>query len=184
VNDGTAAPADFAIRPARRGDFAVLQQIELEAGRAFGDIGMHEVATDDPFSIAELDAYHAAGHAWVATDGDDWPIAYLVVDIVDGNLHIEQVSVRPAFGRRGIGLALIDHVARWARALGMPAVTLTTFRDVAWNAPYYERRGFRMLAADEITPGLAAIRAHEADEGLDRWPRVCMRREIEVEASG
>ena len=45
----------------------------------------------------------------------------------------------------------------------MPAVTLTTFRDVPWNAPYYERLGFRTLAADEITPGLAAIRAHEAD---------------------
>ena len=103
MNDRNAGPADYAIRPAWPGDFAALQQIELEAGRAFRDIGMHQVATDDPFSIDELHAYHAAGHAWVAADGDDRPIAYLVVDIVDGNVHIEQVSVRPAFGRRGSG---------------------------------------------------------------------------------
>ncbi|MZD06511.1 GNAT family N-acetyltransferase, partial [Streptomyces sp. SID5785] len=55
---------------------------------------------------------------------------------------------------------------------------LTTFRDVEWNAPYYARLGFRVLAEDEVTPGLARIRAAEAAHGLDRWPRVCMRREL------
>ncbi len=30
----------------------------------------------------------------------------------------------------------------------------------------------------EITPGLRAIRQREAEIGLDRWPRVCMRRDI------
>ena len=100
MNDRNAGPADYAIRPARPGDFAALQQIELEAGRAFRDIGMHQVATDDPFSIDELHAYHAAGHAWVTADRDDRPIAYLVVDIVDGNLHIEQVSGAAGSGSR------------------------------------------------------------------------------------
>jgi hypothetical protein len=57
-------------------------------------------------------------------------------------------------------------------------MTLTTFADVPWNAPYYERCGFRVMAADEITPGLAAIRAAEAAAGLDRWPRVCMIRRL------
>ena len=101
-----------------------------------------------------------------------------MVDVVDGNAHIEQVSVRPAFGRRGIGRALIEHVATWARERDLPAVTLTTFLDVAWNAPYYERCGFRVLRPDEVTPELAAIRRHEAELGLDQWPRVCMRRDL------
>jgi hypothetical protein len=30
----------------------------------------------------------------------------------------------------------------------------------------------------EVTPGLRAIRQREAEIGLDRWPRVCMRRDI------
>ena len=65
------------------------------------------------------------------------------------------------------------------RERGFPAVTLTTFRDVVWNAPYYERCGFRILLLGEVTPELAAIRRQEAERGFDQWPRVCMRREIE-----
>jgi hypothetical protein len=73
---------------------------------------------------------------------------------------------------------LLDEAADRARAGGLPALTLTTFADVPWNGPYYERCGFRVLAGDEITPGLRAIREHENALGLDRWPRVCMRRDI------
>jgi hypothetical protein len=49
---------------------------------------------------------------------------------------------------------------------------------VPWNAPYYVRCGFRVLDDAEVTPGLRAIRRREAEMGLDRWPRVCMRRDI------
>jgi hypothetical protein len=55
-------------------------------------------------------------------------------------------------------------------------LVLTTFRDVPWNARYYQRLGFVILTDDEVTPGLQAIREHQAAIGLDRWPRVCMRR--------
>ena len=60
----------------------------------------------------------------------------------------------------------------------MAALTLTTFRDVPWNAPYYARCGFHILDGDEITAGLETIRAREAARGLDRWPRVRMRRPV------
>jgi hypothetical protein len=63
-------------------------------------------------------------------------------------------------------------------AEGMPALTLTTFTEVPWNAPYYRRCGFRCLEEAELTPGLRELRDHEAALGLDRWPRVCMRRDL------
>jgi N-acetylglutamate synthase-like GNAT family acetyltransferase len=97
---------------------------------------------------------------------------------VDGCLHVEQLSTAPAAARRGLGRALLDHAAGLAKAGGVPALTLTTFADVPWNGPYYERCGFRVLADDELTPGLREIRAHEIAFGLDRWPRVCMRRDL------
>ena len=75
-------------------------------------------------------------------------------------------------------MALIEHVAQWARQQGSPALTLTTFTEVAWNAPYYQRLGFRPLADAELTPGLRKIRAEEAAHGLDAWPRIGMRREL------
>ena len=166
------------IRPARPADLASLRDIELAAGLAFRDIGMPDIADDDLPSVAELDEYRRGGLAWVAVDGGDRPVAYLIADRVDGNLHVEQVSVDPAHARRGIGRALIEHVADLARAEGVRSLTLTTFADVPWNAPYYERCGFRRLADDELTPGLRAIREWEAEHGLDRWPRTCMRRDL------
>ena len=75
-------------------------------------------------------------------------------------------------------MALIEQAVAWAGQRGLGAVTLTTFTDVPWNAPYYERLGFRRLSGDELTPGLKAIRAREAAIGLDRWPRCCMRRDL------
>ena len=60
----------------------------------------------------------------------------------------------------------------------MPALTLTTFAEVPWNAPYYARCGFTVLDESAIGPDLRAVRAREADHGLDRWPRVCMRRTL------
>ncbi|KNB53403.1 GNAT family N-acetyltransferase [Streptomyces caatingaensis] len=166
------------IRPARVDDLPPLQDIERAAGRCFHDVGMPEIAEDDPPSLAELRRFQEAGTAWVAADAAGGSVAYLLAEPVDSALHVEQVSVHPAAARRGVGRALLDHAAGAARASGAAALTLTTFADVPWNAPYYERCGFRRLADGELTPGLRAVREREAALGLDRWPRVCMRREV------
>jgi hypothetical protein len=60
----------------------------------------------------------------------------------------------------------------------VPALTLTTFAEVPWNGLYYRRRGFVALDDRELTPGLRVIRQREAAHGLDRWLRLCMRREL------
>jgi GNAT superfamily N-acetyltransferase len=163
------------IRVARAADLPFLADVERAAGELFREVGMAEIADDDPFPLDVLEAYRRAGHAWVAAGSGGVPAGYLVADAVDGNLHIEQVSVDPRYARRGIGRRLIDHVAEHA---GTPALTLTTFADVPWNGPYYRRCQFVELADEELTAGLRAIREDEAERGLDRWPRICMRRDL------
>jgi GNAT superfamily N-acetyltransferase len=158
------------IRVGRADELERLQEIEIAAGRAFAGIGMDAIAGDEPFPVEELLAYQRDGRLWVWGDP---AAAYLIAEWVDGCLHLEQVSVHPDQARQGIGRQLIEHVAAWA---GTP-VTLTTFADVPWNAPYYERLGFRRLADHELTDGLRRIRADEKARGLDRWPRLAMRRE-------
>ena len=160
------------IRDASLTDLPVLREIERAAGAPFRDLGMAAVADDEPPTIEELTAYQRAGRAWVHGDP---AVAYVLAEEVDGYGHIEQVSVHPGHSRLGIGRRLIDHVGAWAAARGLAGLTLTTFADVPWNAPYYERIGFRVVT--ELTPGLRAIRAAEAARGLDRWPRVAMRRD-------
>ncbi|MGB3439283.1 MAG: GNAT family N-acetyltransferase [Actinophytocola sp.] len=160
------------IREASPTDLPVLRDIERAAGEPFRDVGMAAIADDEPPTIETLTAYQRAGRAWVLGDP---PVAYVLADEVDGYAHIEQVSVHPGHARRGIGRALIDHVGEWAKGRGLAGLTLTTFADVPWNAPYYARLGFTVVS--DLTPGLAAIRAHEATCGLDAWPRVAMRRD-------
>jgi len=169
---------DVVIRAAAAGDIAAMRDIEVAAGRAFAGVGMDAVAGDEALPAEELLGYQRDGRAWVAVDADDRPVAYVITDLVDGNGHVEQVSVDPAYGGRGIGASLVEQVAAWARERGAPALTLTTFAEVVWNAPYYERLGFRRLADAELTPGLRRIRAVEAEHGLDRWPRLGMRRDL------
>lgn len=169
---------------------------------------MPDIAADEPLPLAVLEAYRVGGRAWVVTVDDGAAGAagpagreaasehggrpgavagYVLVDVLERpgaapgsgrSAHIEQVSVDPAFARRGLGRRLIEHVAAEARRWGLDALTLTTFGDVPWNAPYYERCGFRVLAEDELGPDLRRVRDAEAAHGLDTAARVCMRREL------
>ncbi|NEC90122.1 GNAT family N-acetyltransferase [Streptomyces sp. SID12501] len=164
------------IRPARAAELPALRAVERAAGYPFRELGMAEIADDEPPALDVLESYRRAGRAWVATDDDAHPLAYLIAEPVDGALHIEQVSVHPDFAHRRIGRALLTYAADRARDEGLTHLTLTTFTEVPWNAPYYARLGFRTLDDAELTPGLRKIRVLEAEHGLDRWPRVCMRR--------
>jgi GNAT superfamily N-acetyltransferase len=166
------------IRAPRDDELEALRAIEREAGRAFAAVGMPEIAADEPPSVRELQAFRAQGRAWVAVDAGDRPVAYLVSSLVDGCAHIDQVSVSPAHARRGLGAALIEHLAATARAEGRPALTLTAFRDVPWNAPYYERLGFAIVEPRDQGAELAALVNREADTIPSRAPRVAMRRPL------
>jgi GNAT superfamily N-acetyltransferase len=166
------------IRAVRLDELPLLQDIERAAGQCFRDIGMPEIADDEPLPLGELARYQQSGRAWVAVNDADIPVAYLIADRVDGNLHVEQVSVRPDSARRGVGRLLLEHLAHHATSEGVPALTLTTFTEVPWNAPYYARCGFQLLDDDRLAPGLRKVREREAAHGLDRWPRGCMRQAL------
>ena len=112
---------------------------------------------------------------WVATV-DDRVVAYALAVARDGSAHLEQVSVHPDHAGQRIGADLIDAVASWARDRGDERLTLTTFADVPWNAPYYRKLGFRALPDDALGPQLAA----ELSEERMRFtaPRVAMARDV------
>jgi GNAT superfamily N-acetyltransferase len=168
-----ALDAPVVLRPAVLADIPALQDIEVDAGRQFADAGLDAVATDAPPSAEGLTAHITAGSAWVAETGGA-VVGYAVTSIVDGEAHLDQISVRPQMRGRRVGRTLIDEAVRWARHLGLPSMTLTTFADVPWNAPYYAQLGFRVLAPHEIGPQLAAVR--DSESWLDALaPRVAMR---------
>lgn len=168
------------IRPARPGDLPRLREVERAAGRAFADVGMGAVAGHEPAPLDVLAGYQRDGRAWVAVDsaGGDEPVGFLLVELVDGAAHVEQVSVHPDAAGRRLGSALLNAAAAWAAEHGVAALTLTTFADVPWNAPYYARLGFQVVPDDRLGEGLRRVREHESALGLDPWPRVVMRRAV------
>lgn len=166
------------IRPLTRADFDRVQALERDAGRAFHEVGMPDVARDEPPSHEELERARSTGCAYVAAAEDDAPIAFILTSTVDGAAHIDQVSVSPAYARAGIGASLIDFVASMARERGEAQITLTTFRDVPWNAPYYMRLGFTVLSEDHVGPGLRTVLDRERTSHPARAQRVAMRRSL------
>ncbi|MCT1917360.1 GNAT family N-acetyltransferase [Kocuria rhizophila] len=152
-----------------------LSAIEAAAGEAFRSIGMPEVADDPLPDVQRLKRHASAGRAWVATV-DNQVVAYALAVLRDGSAHLEQVSVHPDHAGQRIGANLIDAVTSWARDRGDERLTLTTFADVPWNAPYYRKLGFRALPDDALGPQLAA----ELSEERMRFtaPRVAMARDV------
>jgi GNAT superfamily N-acetyltransferase len=159
----------YAIRVARPDEYEALRAIEEAADAMFLDVGI------GPFHQSE-EENHLPSAALVLAAGDP-PVGFACVELVDGAAHLWQVSVHPGAARRGIGLALVQAVCTWAAELGLPAVTLTTFRDVPWNGPFYARLGFAEVG--DMTPGLAAMREHERAIGDDDFgPRIAMRKDL------
>jgi GNAT superfamily N-acetyltransferase len=161
-------PPGFGIRVAHPGEVEGLREIEVASEQLFAEVGM------GPFSDDEESSAERA--AMVLVSGDP-PVGFASVEVVDGVAHLGQLSVLPSASRQGLGSVLVSAVCDWASSQGYEALTLTTFRDVPWNGPFYARMGFRTL--DELTPGLAAIRNHEKAIGDDDFgPRIAMRKDL------
>jgi GNAT superfamily N-acetyltransferase len=166
------------IRAARPADAEDERSVERAAGARFAGIQMSDVAAHEPISAQELADYARDGRSWVATDADDRAVGYVIADVVAGCAHVEQVSVHPDHQGAGLGRALLEEVERWAETRGLHGVTLTTFKDVAWNRPLYEHLGFTVLAESELSPELRQIRDAETARGLDPSTRVCMHKPL------
>ena len=163
------------IRSARVDEIERVRDIERISATRFLGGDRAWLAQDEPTDAATLAARIGEGGLLVAADGEV-PVAFVMFRPLEGCAYVEQIDVAPSHARRGIGAGLLDAVADLARARGWPALTLSTFKDVPFNAPYYARLGFVEVAA--LTPGMAQIRAEHEARGLDETARVFMRREV------
>jgi len=115
-----------------------------------------------------------SGLTWVATHRET-PVGFAHCEIFDDELHLWELAVRLKDQKRGAGTTLVSAVVAEATARGLRAVTLTTFRDIAWNGPFYRRLGFVEARQDATEPRLARLKANEASRGLDVANRCAMR---------
>jgi GNAT superfamily N-acetyltransferase len=165
----------YRIVMARPRDLALLPAIELAAAAMLTGHAPESVLID---TTSEQDLREAQAHKrlWVALAADS-PVGFAHVELREpGVAHLEELDVHPNHGRRGLGRRLIAAVCEWSANTGLEAVTLTTFRDVPWNMPFYSRLGFEEVPSRELSPELASVVQDETRRGLDPTRRVVMRR--------
>ncbi|MDP9430971.1 MAG: GNAT family N-acetyltransferase [Actinomycetota bacterium] len=142
-----------------------------------------EAAADELFRARGVLDFPAPAPA--APRGEAWRVlvagrpvqGFAVLERVDGDVHLEQLSVHPSAMRQGIGRALLEASVSLAWVVGAGRVTLLTYADVPWNAPWYAQHGWQVT--EDLGPELQALAERETELGLTRHGRrVAMARPV------
>lgn len=170
-------PEGYTLTRADAADIADLIAIQIASDTLFAGTGLvAETALDDHIPEDLLASAVAARHVFIARDDTQgWPVGFTLTSERGSTLYLDQVSVHPDHGRRGIGRALVARVIDDARDRGLKSVTLSTFRDVAWNGPFYRKLGFREIPPAKRADWMNELEALQA-ETLDVSKRCFMRR--------
>jgi GNAT superfamily N-acetyltransferase len=149
------------IRVARPDELAELVSIDDDASTLYGEAGLGMTLSDDhPFVRSEqarwLRALHA-GTVFVASR-DSSMLGFASIEPLDGATYLDQLSVRRAAMRTGVGSRLLARAIEYAAPVPL---WLTTYAHLPWNAPWYERVGFRRVPEEGCGEG---IRHHLREE--------------------
>lgn len=163
------------IRLARLDDAPLLPAIEHSAAQAFQLIdGLGWLASAGTLTVERHRQWIALSTCWVAVDANDQPQGFLCAERQGDDLHIHEVSVARSLHGQGWGRKLVEAAMDATRSQALRAVTLTTFRQVPWNAPFYRRLGFELQAEASLDQRLAGMLADEYAHGFEPGSRCAM----------
>jgi GNAT superfamily N-acetyltransferase len=166
-----------SIRAGREADIENLLDIERRAAALLLGHGAYDLFAMHSLSAANLLEGIRNGILRVA-EADARAVGFALCAEVDGHAHLFEMDVLPEYGRRGIGGALLEMACAEAAMRGYMAMTLTTLRDVPWNAPFYARRGFIEMPESAWGGQLRDIVDRERMLGFPMELRVVMRRSL------
>lgn len=176
---GNQTGSSSQIRLAKVEDLVHIPVIEAAAAKQFEPYAAQlEISVDLLSGLTPLTFLKRAQlekRVWVAVV-DAWPVGFIVAKFLQHSCFIVELDVLPAYSRRGIGTALIAHCCEGAMQRNYTQMTLTTFRYVPWNIPFYRRCGFEILLPERCSDELRAIAAHEARYGFAQRHRVVMHK--------
>lgn len=164
------------IREARSSDLEHLPKIERSAAQIFKqDKDLAWLADDEVQPTSLHQNYIQARNSWVAVH-DELPVGFINGVEYNKTFHICELSVTEEWQSQGVGRALLNAVEQIMRDRGITIITLTTFKDVPWNAPFYERLGYETLAEDTLSIFLTDILDEEIEAGLEAHRRCAMQK--------
>lgn len=173
---------DLLLRAGTEADIDVLLEVERRAAALLLGHGAYDFFAMHSLSPQNLLDGIAGGILRVA-EIDARAVGFALCGEIDGQAHLFEMDVVPEYGRRGIGSALLESVCSEAAERGFSAITLTTLRDVPWNAPFYAVRGFAELLQQQWGAQLSGIVARERMLGFPMELRVVMERKLDARHS-
>lgn len=165
---------NYSIRLAKKNELWLLKDIEEAAATLFTTTKYGLELQLDTLSNEILEKQQKENCVWLALDEKNKAVAFAVVLIINNFAHLHEISVDPKYGRKGIGTKIIQTIMFWAKATKLKGLTLSTFRDIPWNAPFYKKLGFREMKDEEISQELQNIRNDEKINGLPLNERLMM----------
>ena len=166
-------PDDYSITRAARDEIPALIRVDLAASTLFAETGLlPEEALHDHVPQEVFEQAIANDDLLVARDRKGRAVGFALTSQRGGTLYLDQISVNPDHGRKGLGRALISRLASEAKARKLKCITLSTFRDLAWNGP-----GFREIAATKKADWMVDLEKVQATS-LDLSKRCFMMRRI------
>ena len=173
-----ATSSSLSIRPAHAGDLDDIIRADIAASALFAPTGLlSPEALDDHVEKQALLASIDADQLDVAELPDDGVVGFSQFTRIGNDIYLQQISVDPAFGRRGIGRRLMARLDERAEETGAAQITLSTFRDLAWNGPFYASLGFTEVSRRAYAPYMTAIETSQAPF-MDISKRVFMRKPV------
>lgn len=127
------------IRTAEPRDFNALESVENESDTVLVERLLPELWEPAPHGSIR---FEQDGFVLVAEVSPTTVIGFVHVVESRGIAHLEQLSVTPEHSRRGYGQLLVTAAKDEAQRRGYERITLRTFADVPWNAPFYAKLGF------------------------------------------
>jgi len=172
------ATTAYGIDGANASDVDVLIEVDRAASTLFAPTGLlSEEALNDHVPAEVLSHAADTGDLFTARAAEGEPVGFALVSPRGGTLYLDQISVHPDHGRKGLGAALLGRVVDEAKKRKLRRITLSTFRDLPWNGPFYARHGFREIKRSDMADWMLELERIQAQD-LDITKRCFMVRKL------
>lgn len=164
------------IRKTFPSDIHLLIEIEYSANQAFTQIPQLKWLAESAVMSSDQHLDLIQNHdAFVAVNAQNQVIGFLYAEKQAQDLYIIELDVAAEYQKQGVGRQLMTYIIDFAKQQGFQAVTLTTFTDVAWNRPFYEKLGFKLLNPQNLKPYLKQKIDNEVEHGFVGDSRCAMQ---------
>ncbi|MCJ8323849.1 MAG: GNAT family N-acetyltransferase [Rhizobiales bacterium] len=174
--------ASIIIRNALLSDIDSCQQIEKSAAKRFLD------SEDEPIRAVaggellgtEMLISSVNDELCFVSEINQQAVGFIAISAYANSWYIEELSVVEHAQRQGVGNALLAYIKMLAEIKRIPSINLITFNNVAWNQPYYARKGYIAMPVERLSEQFLTLWQQDAQH-FDPELRVCMQLKIDID---